>query len=309
MKRRYVGFAIASLLLVAGQVFGAYTLKISRISKSVKLDYPITGSATLTETIEVRHRGDAVSFFLTFSSGQSMNSFDRRLVAPSGDALSYQLYDSLSSRNPLLSLSDDPTADNVLSGSFAAAGNWQTTAMSYVIEVPADQYVTKDSYDDAFDVSLYEGDLSVQTLVDTGSVGLSVDVPELIELSVIPPGDPFDPSSTDLAFDFGLLAEGDTGQGDIVVRANAVFTLSLQSANRGVMANLDNSDASEIPYEFAFEGTVVSLASNQPVEVAIDEGPTGPAGTRYSFGVEILPYGMASEGMYEDSITVTVSSK
>ena len=231
------------------------------------------------------------------------------MVSGTSDELFYQLYDSSVSMNVLLDIGDSPTIANVLFGSFGASASWQTVIVSFTLIIPADQYVPKDTYADAFDVTLYSGDLTTYLSEDTANVGVSSVVPEIVEVSVIPTGAAFDPLATQLDLDYGLLVDGESLTGDVVVRSNAVYTLSLQSANRGVMVHATPSETSEIPYDFRFTGASVSLTSNQATDVVVDAAATDTAGVRYDFEIIILPFGMATEGNYDDSITIEISAQ
>ena len=290
-------------------VSGVYTLKIQSIANNLRPDYGITTQTELVETISIRHKGDALDFFVTFSAGQSGTALARSMVSGTSDELFYQLYDSSVSMNVLLDIGDSPTIANVLFGSFGASASWQTVIVSFTLIIPADQYVPKDTYADAFDVTLYSGDLTTYLSEDTANVGASSVVPEIVEVSVIPTGAAFDPLATQLDLDYGLLVDGESLTGDVVVRSNAVYTLSLQSANRGVMVHATPSETSEIPYDFRFTGASVSLTSNQATDVVVDAAATDTAGVRYDFEIIILPFGMATEGNYDDSITIEISAQ
>ena len=305
--RRLVLFLIASVVPVL--YVSGYTLKIQSIANNVTPDYGITTQTELVETISIKHKGEALDFFVTFSAGQSGTALARSMVTGTSDELFYQLYDSAVSMNVLLDIGDSPTMANVLSGSFGASASWQTIDVSFTLIIPADQYVPKDTYDDDIDVTLYSGNLTTYLSEDPANFGVRSVIPEFLEISVIPTGAAFDPGATQLDLDYGILNEGESLTGDVVVRSNAVYTLSLQSANRGVMEHATPSETSEIPYDFQFTGSSVSLTSNQATDVVVAAPATGTAGVRYDFEIIILPFGMATEGNYDDAITIEVSTQ
>ena len=306
---------IAIFILIFSMVFtvfsfGAVSLTIKTVNKRVSAVYDASSDVEITETITIEHKGDATEFFLTFSTGQSGDFQNRQMTDNKvADILLYQLYDSSVTKNILKDLSGVVDVDNILTGQFAASGTKQTDTVTYVYFIPADQFVSNGNYSDDVTVTLFEGNLVSWVEHDSQSVSYEVDMEEIAEISLVQSGQPFSPFQTELLFDFGLLESGENRGGDVIIRSNAVFTLSLKSDGKGEMTNVDRSDKSTVPYEFLFDGTIVNLTGNQAVDVAVSQGPTTNEGWRYPFIVTILPYGMATEGTYEDTITVTITTR
>jgi len=311
MKRSIAVLWVFTLLFIVQTTAGAaVTLRIQSINKKITLTYGIDSAVEITETITVKHRGDATPFFITFSAGQS-GSFESRELSATGssDSFNYQLYDNMVNKNILKDLTGATTDSDVLTGFFPMSSGWQSLTVSYVFYMPANQFVGAGKYGDSVEVKLYEGTLSSAVVHDNETVNFEAQMDTIAEVSLVNTGMPFNPLQTELLFDFGILEAGESLSGDIMVRANALFTLSLQSGNRGVMANTDRSDSSIVPYEFIFNGSSVDLTGNRPIDVLIGAGPSDVNGLRYPFSVIIQPYGMATEGTYEDTITVTVSTR
>ncbi|MEW5815822.1 MAG: spore coat protein U domain-containing protein [Spirochaetota bacterium] len=223
--------------------------------------------------------------------------------------LKYQIFDNAIQKNILKDLSGSPSPGEVLAGTFPASSGWQTVDLTYLLYIPAGQFLAPGKYEDTVTVTLYAGTIGSATEYDSQTVTYQASISQVVDISIVRPAFPFDPLQKDLAIDFGILKEGATNSGDIIVRSNAAFSLSLQSDNKGVMANLDRSDKSTVPYVFIFNGSPVNLTGTRPVDVLVNQSPTDLAGFRYNFTVIIQPYGMATEGSYQDIITVTIATK
>jgi spore coat protein U-like protein len=266
---------------------------------------PVIGT-DIIGTLEVRHKGPAVTFFVTLSAGTS-GSFAARTLSTGAENLNYQLYDNLIDRNVIKDLSASPGPGEVLHGSAEEYDGFlpQTIQLPYVISIPAGQQLGAGTYDDSLTISLYTGTLSDPALVTTATLTISGPVANAIDLALVDPGlsfPAFNPQ-TATVMDFGELFQGATGAVDLLVDANCAFTLALESENSGVMAHSNILDPSTVPYEFLFLGIAVDLSSGNPVQVA-----TSP-GFRYPIQVTIGNLGTASSGTYQDVVTVTVTSQ
>jgi len=122
MKRVYrFIFLTLFICFASASAFSAITLKIQTITKNVRADYTGDLQIEITETIRIRHKGDATDYFLTFSEGQSNDADNRALIDPgTSETLPYQLYDGATGMNILKD--NLPIADisNVISGTFGA---------------------------------------------------------------------------------------------------------------------------------------------------------------------------------------------
>jgi len=308
MNRRKLFFIIIIFCIISAGAHAAVTLRLQQVTKNIKIDHAYENSAVYVYTVTLRHKGDATDFFLTFSSGQSP-SFSPRLMADgAGSFIEYELYDDILTRNVLKDLSAGPSANEILSGFFPASTKWQTLDVTYTLFVQEGQFVSQGAYDDSFILSLYEGNPIVWTEHDSQAISLQAQMPQILDVAVVNSGIPFDVLSQELVLDFGILYEGDLLGGDIVVRSNALFSLALQSENQGVMPHADPLDTSVVPYIFTFNGSPVTLTGTVPVSVVPAGGPSDVNGERYPFSVAIGNYGMATEGSYQDVITLTIAA-
>lgn len=297
------------LFLFGAPLFGQTDLTFGQTPKNSTQAYDFDNGISAVYSLAVKHRGEETEFFITFSAGGSGNPENRRLISPGQGILPYQLYGSSSGGNVLKDLSSNPAENEVLSGVFAASSKWQTGETQYVFTVPPDYFLPSEQYEDSVVISLYRGTLEQYTLMDTVTQNFLVSLEEVMELAVVPSNYPFGTGLNNLTLDFGILIPGEVMGGDIVVRSNAGYTLSLKSKNRGIMKNLDRSDKSEVPYSFLLNGGRIELNSNKAVDVLVDQPSTVISGARFPFDVVIGDYGMATEGSYEDVITLTVESK
>jgi hypothetical protein len=94
-----------------------------------------------------------------------------------------------------------------------------------------------------------------------------------------------------------------------LVRSNETFGVSIESQNAGVMAIQTAGDSSTVPYRLSIDGSAVDLSSGNPVSVLSSVGPTVLAGRRHPISVEILDYGFATDGTYQDNLTITVTAQ
>ena len=93
-----------------------------------------------------------------------------------------------------------------------------------------------------------------------------------------------------------------------MVRSNSTYSVSLQSAGKGVMTHIDRQVSSTVPYTLHFDGLLIGLGGNQPTEVVTSAPPTSPSGWPYRTIVTIGDVGFPSAGDYEDVITISLSA-
>ena len=279
--------------------------------KDISFTYNPEAGHEETVAIQVKHKGDASNYFLSFSRGSS-DTFDPRTLIQTPDyTLAYFLYDNSSDRNILKDLSVAVTSSEVLEGSFPAKvkGGWQTQTLNFTFYMEPGLYDLFGTYNDTVTVSLYDGTPDNPGGVqDSLSFTIKVKLDKVIALSIVDTGRVFDPPTVQKTFDFGILSEGSTRMGDLVIRANTPYTIQLSSENDGLMINQDKSDTSVVPYNFTFNGAVIDFANANPGVVEPNGGPTPYDGSRYRFIITIGAYGMATEGNYSDTVAVTVSA-
>jgi len=158
-------------------------------------------------------------------------------------------------------------------------------------------------------MTIYAGTLGgTHTSNATQAVSVSITVPALIDLSLVPTGGSFNPAATVATMDFGILSMGEVRSTDLLVRSNASFAVSLQSQNGGKMTNNITGDTSTVPYTLQFSSAPVALPAGTPTTVVASAPPTSAGGTRYPIQVTIGDFGMATAGAYQDNITITVTA-
>jgi hypothetical protein len=153
---------------------------------------------------------------------------------------------------------------------------------------------------------LYEGTVTgSHSQEDTEGFRLRYDMSKRIDLSIVNTGEAFDPSATNKTLNFGNLSSGQEMTFDLVLKYNAGYQVKMSSQNGGKLKHL--SQNASIPYTLTLSGNPVSL-STLPTIVAwgIFVNPCG--GLRFPGKVKIGTVGSAQAGVYQDSITVTVST-
>jgi hypothetical protein len=266
------------------------------------------------ESFSVNHRGPAADYFITFSPGGSGNSGGRYLTEASGAVMSYNLFDSITGRTILRDLSDNPTSGQVLTGSFSDAegtGGGTTKEHQFVLILDRNQFPPAGTYNDLVILNLYEGTPAAPVPggpLDSITMNISTVMPQLTDLALLPEAAAFDPSSSSMTMNFGTLFAGLQRNADLVIRANTMYSVSVTSAQGGNMLISDPLDTSVVPYLFSVSGFEHDLSGSAEVPIVSMAGPTDETGDRYPVSITILDYGMATEGLYSDTLTFTLSA-
>jgi spore coat protein U-like protein len=303
-----LAFATACLLLLPGAL-SAQTLRFGSYPATVSGTYNPDAGNTLTQTITIRHRGIACVYFVTFSPGQSGN-FAARAARSGANALPYQIYDSMTSRNVLKDLTANPSLAEVLTGSFAASGTtWTTQNLTYTVHLPAGQLPPAGTYTDTITMDVYVGTpASHGARQQRVTFAISVAMSPSLDVALVATGAPFNSASTAFTFDFGVLSTGGSRGADLVVRANSLNTISITSLNGGVMKNTDPGDDSAIPYQLLVNGSAIALPAATPRPIASSAPATSFSGNRYGISAVIGSWGWATEGSYSDVLTVQAAA-
>jgi len=304
--------AIMTLLMTLYFLTSAFSantsLRISSFTRNIKANYDLNGNIEITQSITLKHKGEALDYFLAISPGSS-GLWNNRVVINGGNQLSYQIYRDSSKTDVLKSISDNPSANEIITGSFAQSGSFQFSTYTYTIYVPPGQFNLAGVYDDSFDVSLYSGNLSTYTLEGTKTHSLSVTMPTSLELSITPSGVPFDDTSFNMNMNFGILNVGSSRSADAVIRTNTPYSIFILSEKGGKLTHTDPLIADIVPYTFTFNGNTVDLTSPTAQQIITGATVTSWEGTRYPMNVTIGDYGMASEGYYSDNLTITIQAQ
>ncbi len=300
---------LALVLLALPGSLGAQTLRFQSYPATVSGTYDPDAGTTLAQAITVRHRNAACDYFVTFSAGQS-GSFAARAARSGASSLAYQIYDSMVGRNVLKDLSASPSTAEVLTGSFAASGNtWTTEAQTYTVHLPAGQLPAAGTYTDSVNMEVWDGTPSSPGSRDQRvTFTISIVVGPTLDVALVSTGGAFNEASSSVTFDFGTLSAGGSRAGDLVVRSNSLTTITISSANGGVLKNADPGDDSEVPYQLLVNGTPLTLPAATPVPLASSAPATGFAGTRYGISAVIQGYGWPTEGTYSDVLTIQAAA-
>jgi hypothetical protein len=158
-------------------------------------------------------------------------------------------------------------------------------------------------------MTLHEGTiLSPGMIPQTASFALSISVPQILDMALVPTGNSFDALSTSLNLNYGVLARSARKTADLMVRGNVPFSVSVLSQNGGRLLSPQILDGSSVPYEFEVNGIPASLSAGVQTPIVSGSGPTSIAGARYGLSFTIGDFGMATEGVYTDTLVFTVAA-
>ncbi|MFO7850194.1 MAG: spore coat protein U domain-containing protein [Spirochaetia bacterium] len=311
---RFAPYFLTLLLFASFAALGATpasALELHQTPKNMNTTFDLDKETINEEDLTIRSKDGAASYFLTFSGGQAGDTGGRYLTDGT-HSLHYGIYDGVNSRTLLKDIDDNPSSDEVLSGSLEDRGNnWTEAIESFAVILEYDQFPPAGQYTDDFTITLYKGnaeDISSAEKIEEAKVKLRVKVESVLDISLVPRGSSFDETKTDLTLDFGVLSAGSERSGDIMVRSNDTYSLTLNSENGGVMENFYEEDTSTVPYTLSVNGSELNLSSDTETTVAANDGPTPVTGERYTLNVRIGDFGMATEGEYQDIISVTVTA-
>jgi len=321
MDKKWNRAVVMVLIVLTALLFsadGLWSLSFrGRTPKINNAQFLLDQEVIISETIRVNHKGQGTDFFITFSTGQSGQFANRYLLDPvSGGIMYYQIYDNAAARRILVDLSAGPSSSQVLSGSFtdaeAGAGGGTTKDMTFVVILDPDQFPLAGQYSEEVRLELWAG--TAENPLGGGPeatviMSMSAQMDQVMDMSLVSSGGAFDAASTELTLDFGELYAGSRRYADLMVRANSGYSVYMRSQNSGVMMIQDVSDTSTVPYALSVAGGGVDLSSGADVPVVSLGGPSTIMGDRYTIGVEIEEFGMATEGFYTDMLIITVAAQ
>lgn len=313
MRRLIPTSLTAALLLFTVHGVTAQTnLSIASLPGSVSVANQIFTESTTTIPITVAHEGDAASWFVTVSRGNS-SSFDpreleRRYLFFFTLSLDYNIFtpDDAIARDT----SGPLTTANVIHGSFSASPSVQTDSGQFTVRIPAEQFVRQGTYNDEVDVSLYQGlvtNAEAAVRVERRTVQISSVTSSVAQVGLVESGGSTSNVDRNFTMDFGPLNSGAIRTADLLFRANSGYALEAESANQGELLNVNRPGGYTIPYEFRYDGTTYDLSSPRTVDVSFFSG-TGISYVRRPISVEIGQFSNVPSGLYEDVITFTIST-
>jgi hypothetical protein len=302
----WVGMAAAATAL-AGPGF-ACTLSISDVTptgwtgNSSGYDVFDQRPSFQLVTFRVRSDDEPCPFFVTV--GPASGGDDEGALVGPGQTLPFRVYRDASGSRPLKPLQLAGPGE-VLPGT--APTGPAGTVFEFAYGILPQRIVGPGDYLGEIEIAAYEGNLQSAILRDSRRVQVSAQVPAVSQVwfSERPSFDPTRPSET---VRFEQVQRGDERPVAMRVRANAGYEILLQSANGGVMRNVDPSDTSTIPYTLTVDGVAVALPKGAAVLALGGSGATSPVGDLRQLRFTIGNVGLTPAGDYEDTITFTVIS-
>lgn len=295
---------ILFILIITGFYIHSFT-RISPFGGGVNVTYSQVSGVEVSLSIEVFHFDDPTDYFITISGGQNGTTSNRISMNPSNNSIEYFLYNNLSDKIIIKDLSTTPSSNEVISGSLPNGHTRQT--VTYNLYIPPGAFHPGGQYSDTVTVSLYKGNLSSYTFSDSRDLTFNIQVPDVIDISLVPLGANFDINSSNMTFDFGELFPGQTKNADIIVRSNLSYEVSLSSQNGSILKSIDPANSSEIPYICSINGSTITLPPLTPA-VILQGIPTSNTGDRNRIDIVIGNFWDVGSGTYEDNITITLSA-
>jgi spore coat protein U-like protein len=262
----------------------------------------------------IKKRSGTCSVFVTASLVGGDTFTTRQLRSGGGNTLGFNLY--VDSTHKVI-LRDLPSAgpNDVLNITFGSGAN--TATATYYFYIPPLQVASPGTYQALMQFSLYQGTVISNTLAQTAEVVHQAVVAADTELSFVAAGQPFDPTRQSTSLDFGVLNTGGTGlrqvNGNLQVRTNTGYLVSLQSQNKGALRLTTPGDSSAIKYTLTINGLTPDLSWGIPVPVAFGLGKTPANGISLPLTISIDPsqadVAQASAGTYSDVVTVLVAGE
>jgi hypothetical protein len=298
---------ILLILFLIPAALGAQTLRFGTTPATVSGVYQLDSEVSLPQTMVIRERGAATSYFVTFSTGSS-GSFTARTAKNGTKILQYQIYDNITNRNVLKDLSANPSLSEVLSGSFPTSAAWQTQNQSFTVYLLPGQLPSAAVYTDTITMSLYTGTPASHGAVQaTKNFTVSITMNAALDIALVTTGAPFSVSSTSLPLDLGVLSSGSiVGGRDLMIRANSLNTVTVSSLNGGILKNTDLTDTSTVPYTLVVSGTTYTLGT--PQTVVTSAAATTFSGTRYTLSVTVGTATWPTQGSYSDVLTLQAAA-
>jgi spore coat protein U-like protein len=262
-----------------------------------------------TLTIGLLKKAKKTDYFITFSPGQSGVFSNRLAVDGFGNSTGYQIYGDAVQRNILKDTSVPLSASEVLSGTFPDINQDQVQSQLFSIAVSGLQFPAAGNYSDTVVMKLYKGKYTTPgPLHDSASFILTITVPRMLFIALVPEGSPFDLLSTALALNFGVLTLGSRRTADLIVRGNVPYRIGVTSQHGGVLRTPDITDNGSVPYAFTIDGRTTVLPKGVSATVVTGAARTGLNGSRYSLAFTIGDFSTAPAGSYSDTLTFTITA-
>ncbi len=280
-------------------------LSLKNITAPATLVYSPDSIVETTASIRVAHDAYLGPFSVVLTQISLVPASD-----PSAETLSFGLYKPDTSPTYRLSLNGFPANETeVLSGAFDSANSKKPfMSLGFAVIVSPSSLPPPGNYVATIRADLYASAFPVSGgAVDTDTFTVTVSVPALTDLSIVPGGGGFSSSMTTADVSFGTITAGASRGVDIRVRSNVHYSVSLVSANGGMLVNA--LDGGGISYTLAADGVPVSLPKGLASIVSLNAPPTWSNPSVSAISVTINPFSeFPVEGTYSDLITVNVTA-
>lgn len=296
-------FIILQFLILPNLVYS--TISIQSINYYTSITYDNDTGVEVSQKIKVNNQGTPGEFFITIDGGQYGTVHSRRVEDWEGKGTGYSIYKDQTNKVIIKDTSSATDNTEVLNGKFTKSS--QKKSLTYYIGMDKNIYPTAGYFSDTIKVTLYSGTLSNYTLVQSINIQIAIQVQNDIALSIVPKDSSFDAAKTDLTIDFGELTSGLQREADIIVKSNLNYKIDLSSSNGGSLKLVNTWSDKEVPYSLKVNNSEVNLVPWQSVTV-LQGGATGSTGNRARLLFTIQDFWDVSDGDYEDTIRVTISS-
>jgi hypothetical protein len=210
----------------------------------------------------------------------------------------------------LYAWSQSPSKDHVYS--ITLSGQQSGMTFDFAIVPAAGLLKPAGNYTGQITVGYYTGKLSGTTISNalqrtTASLGVTLTVPVIYDLSIMPSGSSsFDVNTYYQTLNFGTMTDGESLSANAIMRTNASsWSLAAASTNGGCMKN--NATSATVPYTFSYNGTVKALSTNPTV---IETG--GWSATSSGYATRLLTFTLGdtfnTPGTYSDNLTLTLTA-
>jgi len=246
-----------------------------------------------------------LNYYITFDP-----SPDNRILTNGSYSIPFEIYDTpLPPRRVLFDAITATSSDQVLVGIFPTPpfNKAPSDTKTFVVVVPPGGFAPAGWYTATLTAHFWEG--SFKSGIEKGQTQLSLKltVKDILNVAVVPVGASFDFYATQITTDFGYLEVGATRSFDLIARANTTYGLSITSTNGGYLRNNDPADLSSIPYALQINGGNVSLTAGVSVPIVSAKPATSSEGDRYNITATILNYDFPTEGLYSDTLVITIA--
>lgn len=223
------------------------------------------------------------------------------MLGSGSSILHYQIMDSAASGIVLKDTDGDSSGESLISGE-------GSTTVSFDVIIPQGQTLYSGTYTDQVTISMYRVRRDSFRVQDTAVMVITASVSESLAVSVAEAGGTFESGRSNVTLDFGSLSEGNSAVLDLIVRSSVNYSVGLESAGGGRMVSAISGETSSVPYTLEADGSLLVLESGV-VEIAAGTGPTPAAGDRVSLFFEIGDPSGATSGIYEDALTIVVTTR